>query len=495
MLGQIVNNGAFCICSFVSNLKIETMKKSLHVFMLLLLSSSFVFAQKAISENKVRIIDSLFNSLYEKGKLNGNALIAEKGKIIYLKSFGYANEQTKAQLNENSIFELASCSKQFTAMAIALLQHQGKLSFDDKISKFIPELSHYKDITIAHLIHHTSGLPDYMGLEDSIWQKWDETKIATNNDIIKMFEQYKPKLLFEPNTKHEYSNTGYAFLASIIERASKMTYAAYLDAYIFKPLGMNRSFVYTRRYAPRNIDNYAFGYVMDDSLQIKILPDSSKRYGYVYCLDGIVGDGTVNSTVKDFLKWDRALYTDKLLPLKERNNLFASSKLNNGEESGYGFGWFIKEDKEFGKRISHTGGWPGYVNYIERYLDSDKTIILLQNTQSAAIPSKEIRLALHNKAIPAAKVYKEMQIADSISDNYIGRYQLAPDFILSITKEGGQMYAQATGQNKLAIYAASDTTYFSKEVAAEMNFVTTDGKVKEMIFSQGGQKMTAAKID
>lgn len=203
-------------------------------------------------------MDKILDSLFVQQKFNGNILIAEKGQIIYTRSYGIANETTKEKLTPKSIFELASCSKQFTAMGIVILKEKGKLNLDDKISKYIPELSNYTEISIKNLLHHTGGLPDYMPIMDTIW---DKSKIATNNDIIDIFSKYKPKVLFEPNSKHEYSNTGYVILAIIIERVSGLTYAEFLNEYIFKPLKMKNSFVYNRRLSPKKIKNYAFGYL------------------------------------------------------------------------------------------------------------------------------------------------------------------------------------------------------------------------------------------
>ncbi len=133
-------------------------------------------------------------------------------------------------------------------MGIVLLKEQGKQKLEDDITKYIPALSHYKGVTVRNLLNHTGGLPDYMGLMDSVY---DKSRIAVNKDIISVFSKHKPAILFKPNTKYEYSNTGYALLASIIEKASGMSYGGYLDKYIFKPLKMKNTFVYTRRFAPK----------------------------------------------------------------------------------------------------------------------------------------------------------------------------------------------------------------------------------------------------
>ena len=228
----------------------------LKIIIAILLIGQIVFGQ-----DRIQKIDSLLNAMFSNKSINGNFLIAEKGNVIYKKSFGLANESTKEKLNDNSIFELASVSKQFTAMAIMILKEKGKLHIDDDFTKYIPELSHYKGITIKNLLNHTGGLPDYMVLMDSLF---DKSKIATNKDIIILFARYTPKVLFPPNTKWEYSNTGYALLASIIEKASGISYKDYLQKVIFTPLNMTNTFVYSRRYAPQKIKNYAFGYVYSD---------------------------------------------------------------------------------------------------------------------------------------------------------------------------------------------------------------------------------------
>lgn len=341
------------------------------------------------AQDKVKQIDSLFASLQSKGILNGNVLIAEKGNIIYKKSFGLRDEANKLPLDENSIFELASVSKQFTAMGIVILQERGKLKYEDKLSKFIPELGFYGDITVRQLLNHTSGLPDYIELMGA---NWDRTKIATNKDIITQFVQYKPELLFTPGTRFEYSDTGYALLASIIEKVSGTAYADFLKKNIFVPLKMDNSFVYSRRLAPRDIKNYAYGYVPDNN-EKKTLPDNLPDYNIVVALDGIVGDGNVNSTVIDLLKWDRALYTDKLVSKKSIEAMFTPP---TNIVSDYGFGWTVEKFKDFGRIIAHDGGWPGYITYIERHIDKDKTIIILCNNYTADVPIGTVRKLLYN---------------------------------------------------------------------------------------------------
>lgn len=451
-----------------------------------------LMGQLIVAQDRVQKIDSLLNAAYANKTINGNFLIAEKGNVIYKKSFGFANHTTQEKLNENSIFELASVSKQFTAMAIAILKEKGKLNYDDKISKFIPELSHYQNITIRNLIHHTGGLPDYMEL---MYNHFDKSKIATNRDVIALFAQQKPAVLFEPNTKYEYSNTGYALLASIIEKASGMSYKDYLNKAIFAPLKMNNTFVYNRRYAPKKIDNYAFGYLYDNSGK-PILPDDLEDTKMVVWLDGIVGDGTVNSTVNDLLRWDRALYTNTLLSKNGMDELFQVATLNDGTKTQYGFGWMIDNNADFGKTVSHGGGWPGYKTYIERHIDNDKTIIFLQNQDEVSNPTKSIRSILYNKPLPVAKVRKEIALAPEALQKFVGTYEVQKGFEMKILLENGQLLTQLTGQDPFPIFAENDMLFFLKVVDAQLQFEKNDkGEIATVYLLQNGNKIPAQRIN
>ncbi|MEL7122543.1 MAG: serine hydrolase domain-containing protein, partial [Bacteroidota bacterium] len=331
------------------------------------------------SKKKALQLDTLFSQLYEMAAFNGNVLVAEQGKIIFQKSYGLANEELKEALNNETVFELASVSKQFTAMGIVQLCKNGQLAYDDLITKYIPELKNYENITIRHLLTHTSGIPDYIDLAQDNWNK---TKIATNDDMIDLIENLNPNIRFTSNEEWEYSNTGYLLLASIIERVSGLSFEAYLAAKIFGPLQMENTFIYRRRFAFKEVDNYAIGYFYSDSLKRKITPDELAPNRFIY-LDGIVGDGMVNSNALDLLKWDRALYNNSIINDEDRKVIFSSHKANDNLETNYGFGWMIDSTTTYGKIVYHSGGWAGYIAYIERHLDNDKTVIILQNNATS----------------------------------------------------------------------------------------------------------------
>lgn len=454
----------------------------------LLLALVLLVFLPGFSQETARQLDSLFSALHQKGRFYGNVLVAEKGIPVYTGSFGLANEKTGQQLTPNSVFELASVSKQFTAMGIVLLKERGKLRYEDELQRFFPQLP-YKGVTVRNLLQHTSGLPDYMELFE---QYWDKKKIAQNKDVIALLAARKPALLFTPGSKWEYSNTGYALLASIIEKVSGLSYGAFLKKNIFEPVGMQRTAVYNRRLKPVAEPDYALGYVYSDSLKRYVLPDELPAFSMVYYLDGIVGDGTVNSTLNDLLKWDRALYTDRLVPAAARREIFTPA-LVNGKDTHYGFGWAINTNKDYGTIYQHSGGWPGYSTFIERQADNDKTIIVLQNHERSKADLTAVRRILYHQPLMVPEK-KEITVPESVLSQYVGTYQLAPEFSITVTLEGGGLKVQATDQPKFSIFAKSETRFFLKVVEADVEFVREGGKVTKLVLYQNGQEMEGEKV-
>jgi len=337
----------------------------------------------------VTSIDAVIRSVADTAKFNGNVLVSKDGNIIYQKSIGYANFDTKALLNDSSLFELASVSKQFTAMGIMILQERGKLNYNDDVRTYIPELP-YQGMTIRHLLTHTSGLPDYMDL----FSERNAQDIAFNEDVIEFLSTKKPAVLFKPGEKWEYSNTAYVLLASVIERVSGTTFSEFLAQNIFTPLDMRHSRTYnTRRSKGEVIPNYAYGFVYYDSIKQFILPDSLKELSIVITLDGIQGDGIVNSTTGDLFKWDQGLYTEALVKRSTLEEAFTPSKLNNDSINDYGFGWGIGKDSISGKIVAHSGGWPGYNTYIARYIDKNNCIIILSNNGGFGLQTVRTKLS------------------------------------------------------------------------------------------------------
>jgi CubicO group peptidase (beta-lactamase class C family) len=457
--------------------------------MKLLLVILIFSVQITFGQSNFEKIDDILSMLHNQEQFNGSVLIAEKGKITFKKNYGLANEETKKTLDENSVFELASVSKQFTAMGIVILKERGKLAYDDKITKFLPELEEYKDVSIRNLLNHTSGLPDY--IHPKYLSLFDRSKINTNKDLIDLLVKNKVKLSFEPNTKFEYSNTGYVLLASIIEKVSGQSFASFLDKSIFKPLKMDRTFVYSRRLMPRKIDDYAFGYIYSNELKKRILPDASEYKKYVIYLDGMVGDGNVSSTVNDLLKWDRALSGGKLFSQIIVKEIYTTAVLQDNKPTTYGFGWFIENDKDYGEIAKHGGSFPGYKTYIERHLTNDKTIIILQNYEDVVNPVKNIREILYNK--PLTKFFRtQIAVSSDVIAKCVGEYKDKSDekSIISISKgDNSIIYNSTENPWNLKFYPETNTMFFSKvgPPNLQIEFVSGENGVSTIKLYQNGE--------
>jgi CubicO group peptidase (beta-lactamase class C family) len=277
-------------------------------------------------------------------------------------------------MDTTSIFELASVSKQFTAMTIMMLKEEGKLNYDDPIEKYIPGLP-YPGITIRHLLNHTSGLPDYQGIMD---QYWDKSKVAGNKENIEYLIKYKPAALFLPGEKYEYSNTGYMLLGSVTEKTSGQDFIAFCRARIFVPLQMTSTDIRTRE-EKTSLPNMSWGHIwMKEKLRY-VRADSFPAFNYAIWLGNRKGPGRVSSTSSDLLKWDQALYAETLVKKETLAEAFAPATLTNGLPSNYGFGWQLQPNTPFGRVVEHSGDNPGYKTHIIRYIDKNKTIVLLSN--------------------------------------------------------------------------------------------------------------------
>lgn len=424
-------------------MKISTLNQTKYCLMLTLL---FCHQITLAQTTKATRLDELFTKMYEANEFNGNILVAEKGQIIYKKSFGIANEETQTKLNTASIFDLASITKQFTATAIVLLQKEKKLAYNDLIVKHLPELATYKDITIKHLLTHTSGLPDFIALMSEA--KIDKSTPATNEDVLKFFQKEKPKLDFKPGEGYEYSNTGYLLLTIIIERLSEKSYDEYLSAKIFKPLGMKNTFTHLMKAQRKDSANYALGYVYSSLLKKKIQPKELDKENINIFLNNTYGSGKLHANVDDLLKWDRALYTNKIINEDDKKLMFTPNKLNNQTETDYGFGWFIKQDSLTGKTVSHTGRWAGNLTLFERDIDADRTIILLQNneiksTENIIYISQTIRKILNNQPIE-----KPFSLPEETLKKYAGTYIYNDGKKANIYYELGKLWTNIDYQMK-----------------------------------------------
>jgi len=327
-----------------------------------------LFTNKAFSQEEK--LDSFFAAQKD---FSGVVLVAENGKSIYHKAFGYREFETKIPLQTTDIFELASVSKQFTAMIIIMLKEKGLLNYDDSVSKYL-EIP-YEGITIRNLLTHTSGLPDYQDIMDKYW---DKSKVAGNPDCIEYLNKYAPPKHFKPGEKYEYSNTGYMLLASIAEKASGKDFIELCRKWIFRKLKMKSTDIRTLE-EKKATKNFAIGHIYVEERNKFVRADSFPSSNYTIWLGNRKGPGRISSTAADLLKWDKALYTEKLIKQSTLQEAFTPMKLNNGSLSNYGFGWELRNDPSFGKIVQHNGDNPGYKTQIIRYIDKKKTMIILNN--------------------------------------------------------------------------------------------------------------------
>lgn len=333
----------------------------------------FCISLKSTAQQPVTIyFDSLLQQHASNG-FSGVLLVADKGIPVYNKAVGYREFAGKVILQESDIFEMASVSKQFTAMIIMMLKEKGKLKYDDLLEKYIT--IPYKGITIRHLLTHTSGLPDYQAIMDKYW---DKTKVAGNKDCIEYLNKYAPLVNFDPGNKYEYSNTGYLLLASIAEKVTGKDFITLCRKWIFHPLKMKNTAIRTLQ-EKAAVKNFAIGHIYVKEKEQYIRVDSFPSSDYTIWLGNRKGPGRISSATGDLLKWDQALYTDRLIKQTTLQEAFTPVKLNDGSYTNYGFGWMLRSDSTAGKIVYHTGDNPGYRTIIIRYPDISKTIILFNN--------------------------------------------------------------------------------------------------------------------
>jgi CubicO group peptidase (beta-lactamase class C family) len=306
--------------------------------------------------------------------------VARRGEVLYRAGFGVADFSSLRPMALNDQFQLASVSKQFTAMAVMMLAQRGLLSYDDLYVSHVSDFP-YADVTIRHLLQHTAGMPDYMSLMERCWK--NET-LPDNEDLLSALIQYKPTLYFTPGRRFDYSNTGYALLALLVKRLSQGPFETFLEEEIFVPLGMWDTYVYS------------------PSRQVKGERQLSGHHRYHRrweptpdtLHEDVLGDKGIYSTVDDMLKWDRALHQGILVPEDRLAEAFLPLTLKNGRHWKYGFGFRI-EDNPQQHVVFHYGRWNSFSTCIFRDLDSEYTLIMLSNIKRSLDPlQKRIRAIL-----------------------------------------------------------------------------------------------------
>ncbi|HSA92706.1 MAG TPA: serine hydrolase domain-containing protein [Terriglobales bacterium] len=436
----------------------------------LLLLAFLLFAPAASSQNDPALeakVDAYVKPYLESHNFSGSVLIARGDKVLVSKGYGMANYELDVANTPHTKFQIASVSKPFTAAAILLLEERGKLKLKHPLAKFIRDYPQGDKITIHQLLAHSSGivnannLPGYRE-KSRFHQSLDQ--------VIAMFKG--TPLLFQPGEKFDYSNSNYNLLAYVIEKASGETYGDFLRKNIFEPLGMSDT---GEPHADEIIRNHASGYVprgMSDVQNAPYLDWSIKT-----------GNGSLYSSVEDLYKFDRALYTDKLLRRSSRDQMFKE------HFEGVGYAWFI--GKKLNRRaITYTGRSPGYTTALLRFVEDDATVILASNIYSSLTRSMADDLA----AILFGEPYRVPELTAHPLDEAVlsalpGRYQFGPDFFtpnLVIKVEARQHDLAIATPDEIYLIPQSDGSFIDRGYGGKMSFSRDEqGKVNQLTWSFG----------
>jgi CubicO group peptidase (beta-lactamase class C family) len=411
-----------------------------------------------------RSIDALF-AKWNKPDSPGCALaVIKEGKVIYERGYGCANLEYGTLITPSSVFNIASASKQFTAMCVLLLVQQGKLSLDDDIRKHLSEVPDFgKVITIRHLVHHTSGLRDFEQLR--IMAGVLEGDVVTQEHMLDLVSHQK-ELNFNPGDEFLYSNTGYDLLAEIVARVSGQSFAEFADANIFKPLGMANTHFHDDH--ARVVRNRAFSY----------RPVASNSFENAFVNGSVVGGGGIYSTVADLAKWVNNFDHGQVGGPGVLKQIHERGLLNNGHTNRYAFGLFIDEYRGT-KMVEHGGGYAGYTSDIIRFPDRKVAVVLLANTSSL----NAVQLARQVADIvlcgapqkptgseePKSSPDPGTRVSTDKLDAYCGMYEVKPGLFDSITREGDRLYAEAIGP-RVELWPETEDTFFIKEDGSRIFF-------------------------
>ncbi|WP_340680270.1 serine hydrolase [Paraglaciecola sp.] len=433
------------------------------------------------------LVSSFFDNAIDQDSPGIAFLAAKNGKIIYTGAKGMADMGNNIPISASTKFRIGSITKQFTAVAILKLQEQGKLSIDDKLSKYLPDFPKADQVTLRQLMNHTSGIHNYTDAADFI--EGVTTPITAQNLInkIKTFDYD-----FESGSRWSYSNSGYFILGNIVEQVSGKTLSQFWQEQLFTPLNMKDTGVYING---KTYSNEALGYSYEKNETLRATDWDMTHAG---------GAGNIYSTVEDLFRWNEALFNNKVLSPESFADFTTKAKLNNGEDVGslgdsYGLGIGLSEI--FGKKlINHNGSLNGFSSYMGRVPSENLTVVSLSNFAPANFnfeknPFNYLASIFIEREPLAQLVDTEKSIKDMPLTDYIGEFDYNPA-INNITNSGGSLFTQLPGQAKFELFRSSGDSFYLKVVAAELTFERNDsGEVVSVIHTQNGRTFTASKIE
>ena len=370
-----------------------TVKNKFAVVLLAILLTNCTSAQVSPSQ-----IDSVFDSLKSTNAPGAAVLVVRNGKAVFRRGYGVTDLRTRHLIDPETNFRLASFTKQFTATCIMLLVHDGKLHYDDHLTDVFPDFPEYgKAITVRNLLNHTSGLPDYEEILMKQYPNTPDDKIPQILDagVLQSLEQQTAGQ-FPPGSKWQYSNSGYAVLAMIVEKVSGKKFGDFLRERIFVPLKMNHTLAYEK--GKNEVPRRAYGHTNEK--------DGNWRETDQSPTSAVLGDGGIYSSIDDLEKWDSALREHTLLSEAEMQPaltpvepMAGPAKFHSGKTLSYGFGWFL-DPYQGQRRMFHDGETIGFLTTIQRFPDDKLTVIVLANRTDVdpqALALKVADLYLENK--------------------------------------------------------------------------------------------------
>lgn len=435
-------------------------------------------------------VDELFALWDNKDTPGASVAVVKNGAIVYTKGYGMANLEYDIPNSPTTVFHIASVSKQFTVFSILLLEKEGKLSLDDDIRKYIPEVPDFgKTITLRHLATHTSGLRDQWNLLSMAGWRMDD--VITKEHILKMVSRQK-ELNFNPGDEYTYCNTGFTLLAEVVARMSGQSFAAFTQAHIFGPLKMKNTLFYDDH--EKIVKNRAYSYYTGDGGYKKSVLSYAN-----------VGATSLFTTAEDLSLWALNFWNPKVGDTTIINKMNTLAVLNNGKTFGGAMGQFVGKYKGL-NQIQHDGADAGYRAQLTRFPDENFAVIVLSNAAEfnpgkLATQITDIYLADKLVSEPVKAEKKEEKPQDAIAvdaailQTYVGDYELRPGFVISITENNNQLTAQATGQQALSLVPTSATQFMVQGVEAMIEFVPNGGdKVGILKLHQGGQIQEAKRV-
>lgn len=442
-------------------------------------------------ETPQKQIDQLF-SPWANPQVPGAAVAVEKdGKIIFKKGYGSADPEHNVPITPSTVFHIASVSKQFTAFSILMLENAGKLSVNDDVRKYIPEVPDFgKVITLNQLIHHTSGIRDQwelLGLGG-----WRLDDIITKDQILNLISHQKD-LNFNPGDEYSYSNTGYTLLAEVVARVSGQTFAEFTRTHIFEPLKMNNTLFYDD--CEKLVRNRAYSYHIDTTgLKKSILSYST------------VGATSLFTTADDLSQWAHN-FENPVVGKEFINKINQKGILNNGDTIDYAMGQEIGKYKGL-KIISHGGADAGYRSFFVRFPDQKFSVNILSNLASfdpygMAMKISDICLKDKLKEEPRKEISEKPEIKtisnikldpDSLI-SYCGQYALFPGAMAVVTTDNSNLFVEAPRLTKTMMIPVSSNTFDVNVLQARAAFLRdANGKINRIKVWMGGEVHDAMRM-